>query len=228
MGNLAIIPARSGSKGKKKKNIKCIFGKPLLAYAIESAQSSGCFDEIMVSTDSEKYASVARQHHASVPFLRSAQNSNDTASSWDVVYEVLGKYRERGMQFHTFCLLQPTSPLRTGMDIQNAYEVFERKHAVSVASVCECEHSPSWTGVLNDTHSLEGFIGKDMAIRRQEQNTYYRLNGAIYIMEVNEFMKGQNLFGMNSFAYIMRKERSIDIDDAYDFFLAETLIGKDM
>lgn len=105
MKNLAIIPARSGSKRLKDKNIKLLNGKPLLAYTIESARESGLFDEIMVSTDSEKYAEIARQWGANVPFLRSYELSNDTASSWDVVKDVIIRYKNLGFEFDTVALL---------------------------------------------------------------------------------------------------------------------------
>ena len=104
MKNIAIIPARSGSKGVKDKNIRDLCGKPLIAYTIEAAIKSGEFDEIMVSTDSEKYAQIAEQYGANIPFLRSEETSSDTASSWDMVEEVLNGYRDRGQEFDTFCL----------------------------------------------------------------------------------------------------------------------------
>ena len=108
MRNLAIIPARSGSKGLPDKNIKELNGKPLMAYSIEAANESGCFTEVMVSTDSEKYAQIAREYGAHVPFLRSAATSSDQANSWDMVEEVLAEYAKRGEYFDSFCLLQPT------------------------------------------------------------------------------------------------------------------------
>ena len=114
MKNIAIIPARAGSKGLPDKNIKLLNGKPLLQYSVEAALGSGCFDKVMVSTDSEKYAEIAREAGAEVPFLRSAYTSTDKASSWDMVEEVLDGYERLGWTFDTFCLLQPTSPMRTG------------------------------------------------------------------------------------------------------------------
>ena len=137
MSNIAIIPARSGSKGLKDKNIKELCGKPLFAYSIEAALKSSCFDEVMVSTDSEKYAEIARRYGASVPFLRSVSTSSDIASSWDMVDEVLAGYRDLGREFETFCLLQPTSPLRTAKDIIAAYKLYNDKASFSVVSVCE-------------------------------------------------------------------------------------------
>ena len=111
MNNLAIIPARSGSKGLKDKNIKLLNGKPLIAYSIEAAKKSEIYSHILVSTDSERYGEIAIQYGAEVPFYRSEENASDVASSWDVVKEALKKYQEMGIVFDTFTLLQPTSPL---------------------------------------------------------------------------------------------------------------------
>lgn len=126
MKNLAIIPARSGSKGLKDKNIKLLNGKPLLAYSVEAAKNSEIFEEIHVSTDTILYADIAIEYGASVPFLRSGKNSTDTASSWDVVRETISKYEEMGRVFDTVTLLQPTTPLRTADNIKEAYEILQR------------------------------------------------------------------------------------------------------
>ena len=120
MRNIAIIPARSGSKGIKDKNIKLLNGKPLLAYSIEAAIKSKCFDTVFVSTDSIKYAEIAKQYGAEVPFLRSKKNSKDKSSAWDAVYETLLNYKNMGMNFDSFMYLQPTSPLRTEKNIKEA------------------------------------------------------------------------------------------------------------
>ena len=134
MKNIAIIPARAGSKGLPDKNIKLLNGKPLLQYSVEAALGSGCFDKVMVSTDSEKYAEIAREAGAEVPFLRSAYTSTDKASSWDMVEEVLDGYERLGWTFDTFCLLQPTSPMRTAEDIARAYGILREKNAFAVVS----------------------------------------------------------------------------------------------
>ena len=225
MRNIAIITARSGSKGLPDKNIKELKGKPLMAYSIECALESDMFDEVMVSTDSEKYAEIARKYGANVPFLRSENNSGDKASSWDVVKEVLDNYKKQGKEFDTVCLLQPTSPLREARDIQEAYKLYEEKAKVAVISVCEMEHSPLWSNVLPEDHSLEGFEREGSDKPRQELETYYRINGALYIVSVNELYKGYNFMKKGSYAYSMPIERSIDIDTELDFKYAEFLIN---
>ncbi len=225
MGNIAIIPARSGSKGLKDKNIKDLCGKPLMAYTIGAALDSGCFDEIMVSTDSEYYAEIARKHGASVPFLRSERTASDTASSWDMVEEVLRRYKELGKEYDSFCLLQPTSPLRTAEDIRQAYNLYNEKAFFAVVSVCEAEHSPLWCGHLPENNSLNGFIDLDSMKQRQAERKFYRLNGAIYIVNVQRFQKDRFFYQEGSFAYIMSQDRSVDIDTEIDFKMAEVFLA---
>ncbi|RBP58094.1 N-acylneuraminate cytidylyltransferase [Alkalibaculum bacchi] len=225
MKNLAIIPARSGSKGLKDKNIKMLNEKPLLAYSIEAAKESGLFDEIMVSTDSEKYAEVAKQWGAKVPFLRSQELSNDTASSWEVVKDVIERYRSLGIEFDTVALLQPTSPLRSSEDIINGYEVMREKIANFVVAVCEMDHSPLWANTLPVDLSMGNFIRPEVVtMPRQSIPTYYRINGALYIIKVDYLMKTTDIYSEKSYAIIMNKENSIDIDDQIDFTIAEVLI----
>lgn len=226
MKNIAIIPARSGSKGLKDKNVRDLCGKPLIAYSIEAAHRTGQFDEIMVSTDSEQYAEIAKKYGANVPFLRSAATAGDTASSWDMVEEVLQGFEQIGREFDTFCLLQPTSPLRTSDDISAAYELYYAKNATTVVSLCELEHPISWCGLLGENSSLDGFIKREQGKQRQTQKKYYRVNGAIYIVSISEFRKDAFLYRENAYAYIMPKERSVDIDTESDFRFAEFLMGQ--
>jgi len=221
--NLAVIPARSGSKGLKDKNIRMMNGRPLMAYTIEAATNAGIFEKVMVSTDSEEYAKIARQCGAEVPFLRSAGTSGDRAASWDVAKEVLDKYMEFGQRFDIICLLQPTSPLRTGDDIITAYEIFCEKSAIAVISVCEVEHTPLWCNTLPKDNSLNGFIRQEHNVQRQKTEIYYRVNGAIYFASVGELWADSNLYRKGSFAYIMEQERSIDIDTELDFLYAELI-----
>lgn len=226
MKNLAIIPARSGSKGLQDKNIRLLNGKPLMAYTIEAAIVSQIFDKVMVSTDSIMYAEVAKEYGAEVPFLRSKRNSDDEANSWDVVKEVLSMYGAMGENFDSVCLLQPTSPMRTWQDILSAYEIFQEKATVSVVSVCEMSHSPLWCNTLSDECSMEDFIRPEVNIQRQKLQKYYRLNGAIYMAYVEALKDDANLYRKGSFAYVMRGDRSIDIDTELDFLYVELIMKK--
>ena len=222
MNNIAIITARSGSKGLKDKNIKPLHNKPLIYYSINAAIESKMFSHVMVSTDSERYAEIARECGAEVPFLRSSQMSSDTAGSWDVVKEVLGGYTER---FDTVCLLQPTSPLRTTEDIINGYKEFMEKDADAVTGVCEMDHSPLWSMTLDDTLSLTEFRRGLTDAPRQKLPTYYRINGALYIRKIN-YNGGINILDTNEYAFIMDRGRSVDIDNIDDFNYAEFLMGE--
>lgn len=224
MENIAIITARRGSKGLPDKNIRPLAGKPLLAWSIESALESNLFDTVMVSTDSEEYAAVARRWGAEVPFLRSAKTASDNASSWSVVDEVLTRYVDLGKTFDTFCLLQPTSPLRTANDLTAAYKLYEDKQALAVIGVCELEHPLAWCGTLRSDMSLVGFIDRDSARQRQSQKTYYRPNGAVFIANIDDYKKDHFLYREGAYAYVMPRERSVDIDCELDFAFAELLM----
>ena len=224
MKNIAIITARSGSKGLHNKNIKVLGNKPLLAYSIESALSSKMFEEVMVSTDSEEYAEISRKWGASVPFLRSEQNSIDTASSWDTVSEVLSIYSKNGKEFDTFCLLQPTSPFRTGEDIRKAYDLYLKKRASAIVSVCEVEHSLQWCNKLDNTYSLDGFVDRVDIQQRQKLETYYRINGAMYIIRTKSVTDIFDLYDERCYAYIMSQKKSVDIDTELDFGIAESYL----
>ena len=226
MKSIAIIPARSGSKGLIDKNIRLMNGKPLIWYSINAAIESNCFDEVMVSTDSERYAKIAKECGASVPFLRSTNNSSDKADSWDVVREVLSKYKELGKEFDTVMLLQPTSPLRMAKDILESFFILKEKNARSVVSVCETEHSPLWCNTLPDNECLDGFLRPEIieSVGRQSLPTYYRINGAIYRTKVSNDI-GTDLYSDTGYAYIMPREKSIDIDTELDFKMAEFMLN---
>lgn len=224
MKNIAIIPARSGSKGLPHKNIKELKGLPLIAYTIRAAKATGLFDVVMVSTDSQEYADIAKQYGADVPFLRSAEQSSDAADSWSVVKEVLRAYEERGETFDTACLLQPTSPLRDEGDILAGYELFAAKQADAVTSVCEAEHSPLWCMTLEEDRSLDQFRANLPQGPRQKLSKFYRLNGAVYIRRIR-YEKGDiQIIHSNEFALVMDTLKSVDIDTALDFQMAELLM----
>lgn len=224
MKNLAIIPARSGSKGVKDKNIRMICGQPLIAYSIQAAKESHVFETIHVSTDSEKYAQIAREYGADVPFLRTSEYATDVASTWDAVRYVQEQYAQLGKRYDMITVLQPTSPLREAKDICEAYKMFCEKEAKSVISVCETEYSPTLCKQIKDDLSLNNFIDINLAKRRQEMPKYYRLNGSIYMLKTEVLKNMNELYGTKSYAYIMEREKSIDIDDELDIKIAEILL----
>jgi len=226
---LAIIPARGGSKRLPQKNILDLGGKPLIAWTIEAAKNVKYFDEIMVSTDDKKIAEISRDYGSKIPFLRPDYLATDTVKTVDVVIDIIKYYREELNQvFDVIVVLQPTSPLRDNKDIDNAIELFIGKKANAVISVCEAEHSPMWSNTLPKNLSMNNFLKDEIInVRSQDLETFYRLNGAVYIVRTDILLNEQRFFPEEkSYAYVMKKDKSIDIDTKTDFRLAEILINK--
>lgn len=224
---VAIIPARSGSKGLKDKNIKALNGKPLISYTIESAIQSQLFEEIIVSTDSEVYAEIARQYGGSTPFLRDKALAKDCTGTSEVIKDVLERLKKQNKSYDYFMILQPTSPLRKAEDILKSVQLLLEKRANAVVSVCECEHPLKWCIALDEELSLEGFNTLSNKSRRQVEEKYYRLNGAIYLANTAYYLKDENFYKDKCYAYVMNKKNSIDIDDIYDFKLAEVILKEE-
>lgn len=227
---LAIIPARCGSKGLKDKNIVMINGKPLMDYTISVAIASKCFDTIMVSTDSEQYAEIAMKCGAEVPFLRSKDTSGDDAGSWDVVREILFNYKQEGTEYDYVALLQPTSPLRSVVDIQMAVKMICDPNIHNVVSVTETEHPVQWSFSLPETLSMFEYSKSPYNIlRRQDLEKYYQENGAIYIVDAKRIIdKNYNLYSDDCYAYIMPRERSIDIDSKLDLVILKAMLDENV
>lgn len=226
MKNVAIIPARSGSKGLPNKNIRPLNGVPLMAYTIKAALNSGMFERVMVSTDSEEYAEIARQWGAEVPFLRSPETSTDTSSSWSVVKEVLDKYAKLGETFDTLALLQVTSPLRTGAQIQEAYALLEEKNAEAVISVNEMGKALECLRHLEPELRLGAFAEKPHEYRpRQVFLPTYQVNGAIYIWRTEYFSLDATIYTDAAVGYEMSKIYSLDVDDLEDFAMVEAIVN---
>ena len=225
MKRIAIIPARSGSKGLKDKNIRELYGKPLISYSIKTAIESGKFDKVFVSTDSQKYANIAMEYGADASFLRSDVNSTDAADSWDVVREVIDVLKKKGEMYDEIMLLQATSPLRTSEDIVSAIDLLHRKSGNAVVSLTECEHSPIWCNTLPTDGRMDNFDRKEYrGLPRQFLPMYYRYNGAIYLVTNKELYNIGHMFEKKCYAYIMPQSRSVDIDTALDFLIAEVIM----
>jgi len=222
---LAVIPARGGSKRLPRKNVLDLAGKPLIAWTIEAAKRSKYIDRIVVSTDDDEIAAVSKQFGADVPFMRGADLSTDEAVTIDVVMDVISKMNER---YKYLVLLQPTSPLRTQHDIDGAIDQMINKGSHSVISVCRTEHSPLWCNTLDEDHSMVGFLPENVQIKRsQDLPVYYRLNGAIYLIEISVLLRlEQPTFFLSDRvnAYVMPQNRSVDIDSEYDFLMAEVMM----
>lgn len=223
---IAIIPARSGSKGLPDKNIRSVCGRPLMDYTIKAAIDSECFETVMVSTDSEKYAEIAKKCGADVPFMRSAITSGDEAGSWDVVREILNNYKKKGIIYDYVALLQPTSPLRSAMDIRMAIKMLDEDSVNNVVSVTETEHPVQWCFTLPaDLEMVEYAKSPYNNMRRQDLKKHYQENGAIYLVNANKIINDDyNLYEDKCFAYIMPRERSIDIDTKLDLIVLKAII----
>lgn len=224
---LAFIPARGGSKGVKNKNIKLMNGKPLIEYTIQSAIKSDLFEDIIVSTDSIDIANISKKLGASVPFIRPDELSTDNAITIDAIEHCINYMKDKfNKKYDLIIVLQPTSPLRTYNNIVDAYNLYKKKKADFVVSVCECDHSPLWCNTLDNSLCLENFISEDIKhTRRQDLPIYYRINGAIYIGKVSKVLEKRGFYGSKSYAYIMDRESSVDIDNHLDFLIAESIMN---
>lgn len=224
---LALVPARGGSKGLPGKNVKDLGGKPLIAWSIEAGLGSAFVDEVAVSTDAEEIAEAARRWGARVPFLRPAELATDGAKSIDVALHALDWYARGGIEFGYLLLLQPTSPLRTARDVDAAFALLSERKGKGVVSVCATEHHPWWSNVLPEDGCLGEFLRPELlAASRQQLPPFYRLNGAIYLADTAYLRQGKAFLGKETFAFIMPPERSVDIDSALDFDLADVLVGR--
>ena len=222
---LYLIPARGGSKGLPRKNILPLGGVPLVVHSIKAAQASACQGRIIVSTDDPEIAAVAKEAGAEVPFMRPAELATDAASTLDVILHALDWCSDHEIALDVLVLLQPTSPLRTGQDIDAALRLLSEKKAGAIVSVCETEHHPMWCNTLPADHSMKGFLKDEIkGLSRQQLPLYYRVNGAIYLSKIPVLQKHKSFLHDSAYAYIMPAERSIDIDHEIDFRLAELLI----
>lgn len=225
----ALIPARGGSKRLPRKNVKLLSGKPLIAWTIEAAKSSKYIDSVVVSTDDLEIKDISGQFGASVPFLRPDILSNDTASSFDVIQHAIQFLKIEG-ENNLIVLLQPTSPLRTVEELDDALEFFIRKKAKGIVSISECEHSPLWANVLPKDASMAHFIRTEVLGKRsQDLEKFYRLNGSIYIYQTQELIKNNQFFYHdNVYGFETRLSTSVDIDTELDFLIAETIMKHEL
>jgi N-acylneuraminate cytidylyltransferase len=222
---LAVIPARGGSKGLPGKNIRPLCGKPLIGWTIDAASSTREIDATVVSTDDDEIARIAQACGATVPFRRPAEISDDRASSLDVVMHAV----EQLPGFDIVILLQPTSPLRGCADIREAVQLFHRFDAKSVASVCEVDEHPLWMYRVGTDHRLLPLLEIDeRPSRRQDLPSVYRLNGAVYIVDLGWARRKNTFVSDETLAYVMPRARSIDIDTEADFLIAEHMMNEEL
>lgn len=222
---IAIIPARGGSKGLPGKNIRPLLGKPLIAYAIESALGARSIDRVVVSTDDPEIAAVARRFGGEVPFMRPAELATDTAAAVDnYIYTVDRLARESGSTIDSFAVLLPTAPLRTSEDVDKAVEMFVARNADSVVSYTPEAHPVRWHKYLNPDGSFVDILGDSLANRQDIRTSYYP-NGAVYVFRT-ALIRERKYYSDRSYAYVMPRSRSIDIDTLDDFEFAEFLMRR--
>jgi CMP-N-acetylneuraminic acid synthetase len=219
---LAIIPARGGSKRLPRKNLLPLGGKPLVVWSIECAKNSEYIDEIILSSDNEEVLKIGKNNGIN-SLERPIYLATDTAKTEDVVLYHLEKLKNKPSYI---ILLQPTSPLRTSLHIDEAIKLLNDKKADAVISVCEIDHPIEWTNILPENMSLEKFIlPENMRKRSQDFSKRYRINGAIYIVNTDKFLEEKTFFiKKNIYAYVMDKIHSVDIDEKIDFFIAESIL----
>lgn len=219
--NIAIIPARGGSKRLPNKNILPLAGKPLIVWTIEAALDSQLFDMVLVSTDSQAIADVSMSAGATVPFLRPAELASDMATTNDVISHMVEWVEVQHGPVTNVTLLQPTSPLRDADNIKEAMALYAEKQASAVISVCELDHPIQYCNRLSSDFSMNGFIPTTANKRSQDLEPFYRLNGAIYIFSRRFVGALSEIYSDGAFAYVMDKNSSVDIDDEFDFKMAE-------
>ncbi len=218
MKNLAIIPARGGSKRIPRKNIKTFMGKPIIAYSIEVALQSGLFDEVMVSTDDDEIADIAQKYGARIPFKRSGDTANDYATTADVILEVIDNYKKQGIEFQNVCCIYATAPFVTKEILCEANHLLNKYS--SVFTVVPFSY-PVWRGLEIFDGKMNMIWPEYMNNRSQDLKTVYHDAGQFYFFSVNSFLKRKSCWGENTGCIILSELEVQDLDTEVDWKLAE-------
>jgi len=223
---MAIIPARGGSKGLPRKNVRPLNGKPLIYYTIREAQKSKFLERIVVSTEDQEIAELAKSYGAEV-ITRPAYLAMDDTLSLPVFQHAIRYLEDVDNSYHdVIVILQPTSPLITAADIDGAISKYLQTGCSSVVSICKTEHPPHWMYTLKGDILKSIIEGGEKVTRRQDTPEVYRLNGAISVTHRDSIMKQNRIITDDTRAFIMPAERSVDIDTEIDLILAEVLMRK--
>ena len=217
---IAIITARGGSRRIPKKNIKMFCGKPIIAYSIEAAFRSGIFSEVMVSTDSEEIAEIAREYGASVPFMRSAQTADDYATTADVLLEVLDQYNNIGKKFTYMCCIYPTAPFVTGDKLKEALNLLKENGSIEAMPMVAFSYPPQRAFIIKEGYA-EYKEKKYIKTRSQDLEKIYHDAGQFYIATWQSFCKYNDFWGENTGAMILNELEVQDLDTEIDWQLAE-------
>ena len=225
---LAIIPARGGSKGLPRKNIKVLVGKPLIAWTIEEAKGSKYIDKIVVSTEDKEIAEIAKKYGAEVPFMRPRELAEDKTPTMDVLLHIVNQLEKRGEHYDFLALLEPTSPLRDISDIDDCIKLLiDNQKAKAIVSVAKLESAhPDFNVVINN----EGFIRRltgDSNFefkRRQDLSDVFFFEGSIYVSEINTLKQRKTFYHEMTLAYTVSRYKSYEVDDLSDFICIEALM----
>ena len=221
MSSIAIITARGGSKRIPKKNIKEFCGKPIIAYSIEAALNSKLFEEVMVSTDSQEIADIARSYGAKVPFLRSKSTSNDFATTEDVLLEVIEEYAKRGFEFETVCCIYPTAPFVTAEKLKRANRMLlDNTTADSVVPVVRYSFPPQ-RGMISENGYVAYQYPENAMKRSQDLKPIYHDCGQFYFCKIISLQKYHDLICPRSIPFEIPEEEVQDIDNFSDWNIAE-------
>ena len=225
---IAITPARGGSKGLPRKNIKLLDGLPLISHTINAALASNFVDRVIVSTDDKEISSIAKEFGAEVPFIRPVEFANDTSMVMDTyLHAVDWISKEDKKPVQSFVSLLPTIPFRNSDDIDEAIKIFKNKNANSVISVVESTVPLHWYRRISKEGLLENYLPEFNAVKnRQELEKTYIPNGAVYVFQTEVLRSTRQYYTKKTYPYIMPRERSVDIDDLLDFEWAEYLLKK--
>ena len=219
MRNLCIIPARGGSKRIPRKNIKDFLGKPIIAYSIEAALSSGCFDEVMVSTDDNEISEIAIQYGAKVPFMRSDKTANDYATTADVIIEVLDKYKEFNIEFDTVTCIYATAPFVTTEKIKEGYKML--KNNIDSVFTCVQFSYPIQRGLRIVDGKISMANPENKNKRSQDLEPIYHDAGQFYISNIDAFRRTKSFWGENTAGLILTELEVQDLDTLTDWAIAE-------
>ena len=227
MSLLALIPARGGSKGLPRKNIKNLLGKPLIEWSIKAALNSKVIDRVIVSTDDEEISNVAKVCGAEVPFIRPSKLAQDNSTTFSVIEHALNwlENRQKYVPDH-IALLEPTSPLRNAEDIDRAFDQLKNSNASSIVGICLTEvHHPLFIYQKDKSGKLNPYLNNSKKdIRRQDLEEAFFLEGSVYISETPVLLEEKSFYHGNTMGYEVPKWKSFEIDDETDFFLVESIM----
>ncbi len=223
---LGLIPAKLGSVRLPRKNIRMLAGKPLLEWTVDAARKSGVIDRIVVSTEDEEVAAVARKSGAEIPFMRPPELARDPAGVVQVGLHALEAMRREGAEFRTLVILLPTCPLRSATDIVDAMELFRRRDGRFLMSVSQYPHQPFAAMGLGEDDLLSPFFQEYIGKRSQEVPVAWRANGAVHVLDVKSFEAAESYYAEPLLGFAMPRDRSVDIDTEEDWREVERILER--